>query len=88
VGNPVKGFYSRNAEKKVKMRADAKTLGLYVREYKTDDGSIEVRMFSNPKSDFFSGGHVYHARGRGVREAIVFLAGYRAGKESEGWRKG
>ena len=88
MGKPSSGCHSRNDERRARIQAEAKTLGLYIREYGDDEGNIQARIFRNPKSDFFFGDHIYHARNRGIREIELFLAGYRAGKESEGWRKG
>jgi hypothetical protein len=69
------------------MRAKARVLKLYVREYGTDEGPVQARVFTNPKSDFFSGDHIFHSPNKGIRTLMAFLDGYRAGKESEGWRK-
>ena len=78
---------SRTSEKREEMRIKARIVGLYIREYGADSGEIQARIFANPRSDFFSGDHIFHSPNRGVKTLLAFLDGYRAGKESEGWRR-
>jgi hypothetical protein len=78
---------SRSIRKRLELRAKMKVLGLYLREYGADDGTIQARIFINPRSDFFSGDHIWHSPNRGIKVVMAFVDGYRAGKESEGWKK-
>lgn len=75
----------RNVERREMLRIRLDRLSLYMREYFDDEGNIQVRLFENPKSDFFSGDHIYHARNRGIRELEIFIIGYTAGKGMPPW---
>jgi hypothetical protein len=69
------------------LRARAKKLGLYLREalVKGANGvdEIHMRVFTNPKADYYQGGHIYEARS--IYRAEAFISGYTAGKGLPPW---
>jgi hypothetical protein len=75
----------RSVERREMVRIRLNKLGLYRREYFDDEGFIQVRLFENSKSDFFSGDHIYHGKNRGLREIEIFIIGYTAGRGLPPW---
>ncbi len=66
------------------LRARCKKLGLYVREYAPDGKEVHMRIFDDPKADYFQGNELYTART--IYRAEAFILGYTAGKGLPKWK--